>query len=237
MKKPALSIVLPCYNPPLNWADRIVASVEYLNHALPDTQITVCLVNDGSTRNVNIEDFGKLADNMPFRFISYTQNRGKGYALRQGVAACEDAEIIIFTDIDFPYQEADIVSMYEAICTEKWNILVGRRAENYYENVPKIRIFISKLLKFFIRFLLNIPINDTQCGLKGFDKIGKEIFLCTTIERYLFDLEFIYLAAKIKSIRLSSMEVELKPGIIFSRMNMNILLTEGWNFLKVWLKR
>lgn len=236
MEKTTLGIVLPCYNPSAHWSERIVQAVRYIENKLPLTEISIYLVNDGSVRNVNAADIAHLSENLRFHFIDYQQNQGKGYALRQGVAACKDTDVTIFTDIDFPYQEDDLIALYEKIYAEKWNVLVGKRAENYYENVPKVRIFISKLLKFFIRFLLNIPINDTQCGLKGFDKVGREIFLATTINRYLFDLEFIYLAAKVKDIRLAAMEVQLKPGIIFSRMNMKILLTEGWNFLKVWLK-
>ena len=66
--------------------------------------------------------------------------------------------------------------------------------------------------------LLRIPTDDTQCGLKGFNQVGREVFLSTTIQRYLFDLEFIFLAAQ-KNLRIATEEVQLRPDVILSKMN------------------
>jgi hypothetical protein len=81
-----------------------------------------------------------------------------------------------------------------------------------------------------------MKITDTQCGIKGFNKLGRAVFLQTTIDRYLFDLEFIFLASQKKELRLKPVEVHLKPNILFRAMDYRILLTEGKNFFKVLLK-
>ena len=61
-------------------------------------------------------------------------------------------------------------------------------------------------------------------------------FLKTTIDRYLFDLEFVFITAKAKKLQLKPVIVELRPGIIFSNMNFKILTQEGKSFFKIFVK-
>ena len=113
------------------------------------------------------------------------------------------------------------------------DVAVGIKDIKYYEHLPAFRVRISKLLRFFIRNFLRISITDTQCGLKGFNRLGKEIFLQTTIERYLCDLEFIFLVDRQKHLIMKPIRVSLKPGVVFSEVSWKILATEGMNFMKV----
>jgi hypothetical protein len=71
--------------------------------------------------------------------------------------------------------------------------------------------------------------------LKGFNQRGKEIFMQTSINRYLFDLEFVFLSARKKAI-IKTIEVQLRPEVTLSTMNWKILLQEGGNFLKIFLR-
>ena len=232
-KLPSLDIVLPCYNPVPNWHETIVESYFVLQSLLPQTTIHLSVVNDGSSKGIKPADIQLIKDRVPhFEYLSYTENRGKGFALRNGVSATQQ-DYCIYTDIDFPYQEANIKEMYDLLIQNEHDIIAGVRGNNYYERVPFIRTLISKLLKSFIRTLLNINITDTQAGLKGFNQQGKKLFLETNIDRYLFDLEFIYLGSNDKDIRMKALTVNLKPGIVFSRMNMKVLATEMFNFMKV----
>ena len=146
------------------------------------------------------------------------------------------ADIVIYTDIDFPYELESMLSIINALIESENDIVVGVRPDSYYNKVPWTRQVISKTLRFFIRFFIRIKITDTQCGIKGFNKLGRAVFLQTTIDRYLFDLEFIFLASQKKELRLKPVEVHLKPNILFRAMDYRILLTEGKNFLKVLLK-
>ena len=127
------------------------------------------------------------------------------------------------------------LAVYESLKNGS-DVAIGVRDENYYDNVPKVRILISKTLKWLIRNFLRLPVSDTQCGLKGFNQNGKAIFLKTTIDRYLFDLEFVFITAKVKTLSLIPVIVELRPGIIFSNMNFKILAQEGRSFFKIFVK-
>ena len=49
--------------------------------------IELIIVNDGSSKNVSVEHLKFLKSEIPaVKIISYEQNRGKGFALRKGVA-------------------------------------------------------------------------------------------------------------------------------------------------------
>ena len=167
------------------------------------------------------------------KIVSYPENHGKGYALRQGVAA-SDADFHLVTDADFPYT---IESMQRIVLTlrDRGGIAAGNRDTAYYDRVPVFRRWLSQGLRWLLRNVLRQPIGDSQCGLKGFDNSGKKVFLETTIERFLFDLEFLMLASG--RVPVTPVPVELREGVTFSKVGWKILLTEGRNFLWLLLRK
>jgi glycosyltransferase involved in cell wall biosynthesis len=235
MSKDSIDIILPCYNPPKNWEKEIVANYIILSELLNLHEINIIIVNDGSLHNTTKEEVGYLTENIPsFTYISYTENKGKGYALRKGVEK-STAKYTIYNDIDFPYTNESIFQVF-TLLSKNIDIVVGNRGETYYKDVPTVRILISKLLRTFNKIFLGMKIYDTQCGLKGFNEKGRKIFLQTKINRYLFDLEFVYLGSNNKDISIEPVSVTLKEDIIFSKMNINILRQEGWAFVQLVIK-
>ncbi|MFK7795929.1 MAG: glycosyltransferase [Aureispira sp.] len=231
-----LSIVLPLYNPLPDWSDTIIDSIRAIKERLPQLVLQLIIVNDGS-KSIVLENDVLAIESLvnDFQYINYTQNRGKGYALRQGIAVVRH-ELCIYTDIDFPYTIDSFVALFERLQTANWDVVVGIRDANYYKQVPAFRKFISKILRFFIKLLLRIKITDTQCGIKGFNTKGRSIFLHTNIERYLFDLEFVFLSSNNKGVKITSIPVALRPEIVFSKINLRTLITESRSFLKLLFK-
>lgn len=212
-------------------ADRFHA----LQTALSDltTDVGLVVVNDGSPRNVSGEKLARLRDLIPgVHIVSYTENRGKGYALRQGVQAAS-GDFYLVTDFDFPYTLESMRRIVQTL-TERGGVAAGNRDTAYYAHVPLFRRLLSRFLRWMLRNLLRQPIGDSQCGLKGFDQAGKAIFLTTTIDRFLFDLEFLMLANG--KVPVTPVPVELRPGVVFSKVGWKILATEGRNFLKLLLR-
>lgn len=233
---PTLDIVLPCYNPIDNWATTILTAYQSIQQQLPTVPIHLILVNDGSKHPIPQAAIDQLKKAIPsFQYLTYTPNQGKGYALRTGVAQTK-SDLCIFTDVDFPYAEKSLVQVYQLLAQGEQDIVVGIKDADYYKNVPKMRRRISKFLRYLIRTFLRTSISDTQCGLKGFNQKGKALFLQTTINRYLFDLEFIFLADRTKDLNMQPIAVRLKEHVVFSTANWKILATEGWNFLQLFVK-
>lgn len=231
-----LSIVLPCYNPPDDWEQHVSEAYAYIARHL-NMEPELIIVNDGSSKNIDA-DLKQLKVKVPgLIYVALPQNKGKGAALRAGVKKATGA-LVIYTDIDFPYTLDSFLAIYNALNTENYDIAIGIKNADYYRHSPKYRTFISKVLRKGIGFFFNMPVTDTQCGLKGFNHKGKAVFLETTIDRYLFDLEFVYQSfRKYRNLKVQAIAVSLRPNVIFRAMNLKVLASESSNFLKILLKR
>ena len=226
-----LAIILPCYNPPVGWGTIALDGYQMLQGKLGFAPKLI-VVNDGSPGDLS-EAIQVMQASIPdFEFIHCEINQGKGAALRHGVAHAE-ADFYIYTDIDLPYTVESIGRVYEALLRGA-DVVAGVKDEAYYLQTPTLRRWISKAFRFAIKHLLSLRISDTQCGLKGFNHRGRAVFLATKIDRYLFDLEFIYQASKTQNkLQVESIKAQLRPGIIFRKMNPKILLQELKNFVQI----
>ena len=231
-----LHVIVPCYNPPAGWEQALADHFTAVSRALGEwvSEVKLIVVNDGSSRHATPHHFAHLKKILPHAtVVDYAKNRGKGYALRQGVANA-DADYYLVTDADFPYTIESMVRVVRVLLTQG-GIAAGNRDTAYYERVPLFRKWLSQLLRWLLRHVLSQPIDDSQCGLKGFDQAGKAIFLQTTIDRFLFDLEFLMLANG--KVSITPVQVELRESVVFSKVGWKILATEGRNFLWLLFRR
>lgn len=226
-----LDIVLPCYNPNDTWPQELI---KFNTCARDRYQVHYIVVNDGSTDSKIPQQIAFLKEQtISVELISYEVNKGKGYALRKGVAA-SSKEHVVYTDIDFPFTEQSMLDIIQTLVEQDYDIVIGHRDSLYYQkSMSDFRKWLSKLFRFFIRNVLKMSVTDTQCGLKGFNQKGKAKFLDTKINRYLFDFEFLYLAGKDSSLKVKPVAVQLKENVVFSKMRPRVLVQEFFNLLSV----
>ncbi len=231
----SLDIILPAYNPLPGWETIVTERFQSLVKALPELNLRLFVVNDGSRDLDEQVSLSRLREVVPdAQWISYMPNRGKGYALRQGVEQAH-GDYVVYTDIDWPYTEESMVLLIRRLAGGV-DAAIGIRDEKYYAHLPPGRRRISRWLRKINGVILRLSVNDTQAGLKGFRQPVRSIFLATTIDRYLFDLEFVYLLSRRQNLVIQGIPITLREGITFSKMNRKILLQEARNFLRVWLK-
>lgn len=230
-----IDIILPAYNPLPGWENIVINRFQSLQQQLLQFKLHLIVVNDGSS-TINEEVSLKiLKQTIPLiNWITYKENKGKGYALRKGVKVSTSA-YIIYTDIDWPYTENSMIGLINELSKDV-DAVIGTRNMDYHVHLPPARRKISRFLKKINSGLLRLKVNDTQAGLKGFRNNIRELFLKTTINRYLFDLEFIKLLSQSRNIKVIGYPVQLREGVKFSKMNSKILLSEAGNFLVVLLK-
>jgi glycosyltransferase involved in cell wall biosynthesis len=227
----SVSLVLPCYHPPEGWAQNLLANYRDITTTLPEP-VQLIVVFDGVEEALVAGDIALLkAEISSLVIVHYAHNRGKGYAIRQGVARAT-GDVVLYTDIDFPFENRCLVSLYQALKHEPIDIAMGIKDERYHAHLPPLRKVISRSLRVCTRIVLRLPEPDTQCGLKGFKQSVAPLFLSTTIDRYLFDLEFIKKAYK-RGCVVKPIPVALKPNVHFRKMNYKILFPELWNFIRV----
>src|SRR5262245_20977243 len=143
-----VSVVWPFYNE----AETIESAIEQLLAQLSSLSVEweLIVVNDGSTDGSE-QIAQKLCRRYPrLRAFGYRFNRGRGYALRTGIAAAR-GEIIVTTEIDLSWGERIVQDLVEAM--QSWpdvDIVVASphlegAGPSGYRNVPFKRVLLSRL--------------------------------------------------------------------------------------------
>ncbi len=233
--KTFISIVLPLYRPKGNWAEKFIQHTIELRPFLPrQLQVEWIVVYDDAIDASLLPGFSLLRERLEgVQIASYGTNRGKGYALREGVRLAHSPHVLTM-DFDFPYHKENIAELIAQLQGGFFDIVVGRRSPAYFSQVPWQRKLISKLFSRLNRSLLRLPLCDAQSGIKGFNLNGREQFLQTTIDRFLVDTEFVMRSSR-QGLFIKTIDIELRPGILFSSFGLPVLMTELRNFVQLLL--
>lgn len=229
-----IDIVLPCYNPHDKWVEELHTYIKTLQQQLPDgVKLRPIAVNDGSKGCFGVLHREAFCGYFPDAVCdsSRMQNRGKGFTVRQGVALSK-ADYVLYTDFDVPYAVESTAEVIHKLL-EGYDIVIATRNRSYYDELSWSRKILSYGSKWLNYLLLRMKYNDTQGGLKGMSRKGREIMLRTTIDRFLFDTEFIYLASKQKDLTIVEVESHLREGIHLPNMSSRVMIGEFRNFMRI----
>ena len=193
------AIVIPCYNE----AGRLKfdAFAEFLSR---NEDFVICFVNDGSKDN-SLELLRGFKARMGSQvFICNKEtNGGKAEAVRSGflyMLQYDSVEHIGFMDADLSTGFKDYMRLNRELEVNNLELVFGSRKLNNQQNIDRnpIRLFLSAVVGFMIYLILRLPIKDTQCGAKVFNRnCAASAFDRPFLTRWLFDVEiFIRLILK-----------------------------------------
>lgn len=189
-----LSIVIPSYRS----AKVLENNLPYLLLFLQEQNYAseVIIVDDGSKDSGATE---RVAIQHNCSYLAYPENRGKGFAVRTGMAAAQ-GDICIFTDADIPFETSAIEAIIHAIQVKEFDVVIGDRglqASNYFTKISSQRRLGSGFFTFIVGRFITTGISDTQCGLKGFRKnVAADLFGKSRINGFTFDVELVYISLK-----------------------------------------
>lgn len=134
------------------------------------------LINNGSTDR-SLEIINKY----DLRVISLNKNYGVGFALIHGlnIAINENYKFIIHIAGNGKMDPMQIQLFLQKAIKEDYNFINGSRflEKNSYITNPIGRIFMIRVLSFFIRLIYRQKITDATCGFRCFEvKLFKEHF-------------------------------------------------------------
>ena len=194
--KPYLSIVIPVYNE----EKRIGPSLDKILAYLADKPWTreVVLVDDGSHDGGIELARQKLADKIPLRVISYGGNRGKGYALKEGMLAA-DGEYILFTDADLSTPIEELDKMWPWF-EQGYDIVQGSRktaGATVEQHQPWLRENMGKAFTWLSNVIAQVHVSDVTCGFKCYTRsTAHDLYSCQQVFNWSFDAEIIHLARR-----------------------------------------
>ena len=229
---PIVAVVFPVYNPPKDWWKQSLLYCQHLAKVETKYRWSFHFVNDGSSRADIFPDKNVLnteGENCSVFFHSYSENRGKGFAIRYGLQQVDaDAEFFMHCDWDFPFG-TDLLLQALPILKHS-DVVLADRGSEYLTHLPHFRQSMTKTQRFFNRNLLGIKAPDTQAGFKAFNIVGKHIFLTTTLNGFLFDTEFVKHSER-NSLKINTLKAYCRPSLHFKNFRLKVLAKEALSFI------
>jgi dolichyl-phosphate beta-glucosyltransferase len=190
-----LSVIVPAYNEEKRLPETLKKVRDYLSRQKYDYEVII--TDDGSKDKTHIIAEDLVKDWKGFKVISYTPNRGKGFAVKTGMLAAR-GQWRLLMDADNSTDIAEIEKLLKY--KEDFEVVIGSR----YLNKDSIKIkqklsrrIVSRLGNILVRIVLGIKSVDTQCGFKLFSATAADkIFPLQTIDRWGFDMEILTIALK-----------------------------------------
>ncbi|MGW2689131.1 dolichyl-phosphate beta-glucosyltransferase [Streptomyces sp. NPDC001414] len=184
-----LSVVIPAYNEEARLGPTLDAVTRYLaDHESRFGTWEVIVSDDGSTDGTReVAALGRPR----VRLVTADRNRGKGNALRLGVAASTGRRVLV-TDADLaaPIEELD---QLDKALGEGCVAAIGSRAvpgAEISDHQHRLRELLGRAGNLLIRATAVPGIKDTQCGFKLFDgDRGREAFAGSRLDGWGIDVE------------------------------------------------
>ncbi len=176
-------VIIPTYNNAATLAAVIKDVAQYSSH--------IIVVNDGSTDNTVdiVKQFPAV------QFISYTENIGKGWALRTAFSYAMDTgyKYAITIDSDGQHFAKDLPAFINKIEEEPNAIIIGARNMGQ-ASVPGGSSFGNKFSNFWFKAETGITSPDTQSGFRLYplEPLKKMHFIT---RKYEFEIEVLVRAA------------------------------------------
>jgi dolichol-phosphate mannosyltransferase len=186
------SIIIPVHNQ----EEKISTTLTKVKHVLSlvflDFELIV--VNDGSLDNtLEVLKKEEQKSDSHLHVVSYMPNRGKGYAVRRGVMESR-GDLVLYIDGDLEVSPEAIKDFVREL--ENYDLVIASKAHPLSEiNAPILRKFLSRAFNLLVRTIVDIPLKDTQAGLKaGNGGTLRIIFKNMLVNRFAFDVEMLTVA-------------------------------------------
>ncbi len=193
-----LTIVVPAFNE----AHRLSEGIKRFDAAVGDGAVDIqrtelLIVDDGSTDGTSATARSVLAHVPHHRVISHPVNRGKGAAVRTGVAHARST-YLAYMDADMAIDPRAIPRLVGGLRAN--DVAIGSRAlpDSMVESSYVMRSVMGRLFNRFVTTGTGLGLNDTQCGFKAFHtSVARLLFHLVRIDRFAFDVEVLVRAHRL----------------------------------------
>lgn len=196
MKK-HFSIIIPAYEEEERLGDSVKKIFAFVETEKLSAELII--VDDGSKDKTAAVAEKVCAEfpNIQSKVIGYTENRGKGFAVKTGLLAAQ-ADIAIFSDADLSTPIEELTKLVKPIESGEFDVTFGSRALDRSligTHQPWRREQGGKVFNLIVRILTGLTFLDTQCGFKAFNmKKFRPLLDLMAIDRFGFDVEFLFVA-------------------------------------------
>ncbi|MCR5078692.1 MAG: glycosyltransferase family 2 protein [Bacilli bacterium] len=195
------ALLIPAYKPKKN-------TLPFLKSFQGNEFDYFVVVDDGSGKEYEAV-FAAIESETPFLVISYPVNRGKGAALKEGIAylssLIDAPNFIITADCDGQHLYEDILRLRDEAKSNKDAFILGMR-EFDTPDVPARSSAGNRLASFHVWMLTGVKLVDTQTGLRSIPSCLYPLALAIKGNRY--DYEFSFLISAMKEAELRTITIQ-----------------------------
>lgn len=225
---PKVSIIIPCYN-----EEHRLKKEDLLQLVRSENNVTLILVNDGSTDNtLDLLEEIKQANQQSVTVISYSQNKGKAYAVFKGMEHAlynGNSSFIGYLDADLSTSINEFLKLIEIAYQQKADYAFGSRVKmlNHSINRSAVRHICGRMLTTVINLYYKLGIYDSQCGAKLFSPEIVRIITRTQFKtQWLFDVE-IFIRIRESNMPAKGLEIPLKQWTDPGKSKISLLSFPG----------
>jgi dolichol-phosphate hexosyltransferase len=160
MSYQVLTVVMPVYNE----AATLRAAVKRLLETELPIDIEVLLVDDGSTDG-SLDTVRDLADGARVRIVEHAHNRGKGAAVRTGIAEAR-GDLLTVLDADLEYDPADYRQLLEPLLAGDTRIAYGTRHFGSHTAYSFWYVIGNRVVTLWASLLFNTWLTDLETCFK-----------------------------------------------------------------------
>lgn len=204
-----VSIIVPAYKQEETIAHDLKRIKEVLDKLRYPTEV-ICVVDGKIDKTYERAlNFAKNYSNI--RVVGYESNKGKGYAVRFGMAESK-GDIIGFIDSGMDLNPNGLAMLLEHFEWYDADIIVGSKRHPVSKvDYPWQRKILSIGYQTLVYLLFGLRIRDTQVGMKFFKRavLGK-VLPRLLVKTYAFDIEILAVANYLGFKRIFEAPVEIK---------------------------
>ncbi len=158
-----LSVIVPVYNERATVAE----AIRRIRQADVPLEIEVVVVDDGSTDGTP-QVLATLEDST-VRVLTHPHNRGKGAAVRTGLAAVR-GDLVLIQDADLEYDPADWPTLLDPVLRGKAQVVYGSRFTGERKNMLPTHWVGNRFLALVTNVLYASTLSDMETCSKLFDR-------------------------------------------------------------------
>lgn len=233
--KKLLSVIVPAYKQEKTIKNDLINIDKVLSKGLKDYDYEIICVVDGI-----LDDTEKEAQKVKLNHVkvfSYPQNMGKGYAIRYGMTRAR-GQLISFLDAGREISPSGIMMLMAHMEWYNADIVVGSKRHPVSRvNYPFFRHVMSIGYHALVKIMFDLPLTDTQSGIKIFKRtVVEKILSRLLVKRYAMDIEMLAVAKYVGFTRIFEAPIEVKFDKSTSAIAWKTIFKMAWDTLAVFYR-
>ena len=158
-----ISLIVPCYNEGPYLEDNLQTLYNLLSLLKIDFEMIIIDDKSRDDTLARARNFAEGKGNV--QLLGHEVNQGRGYTVTEGIRKAR-GRIAGFIDIDLEVAAQNIIPLILKVL-EGYDVAAGKRI---YKMKGDLRWFLSKGYVYLVKFVCKTPFDDTETGLKFFNR-------------------------------------------------------------------